>query len=310
VIDSLPDRGCDVWLLAGQSNIVGGHNAGRDPSLDGPVDRVWQYTNLSADKPGTIRPAVEPLAHRRAAEPDSIGHGVAFARALLPCMPADRGILLVPCGYSGSGMTTSSHPSPPQPFRWDPRRDAGSWDPQNGGGGVSLLEAAIHQTNAALETHREHRLGGVLWHQGEADIWHLGRREYAARLDACIDRFRSQITGASEETPVLVGSMLPEFVSMHRFTAAGVDAAHRDTPRRRPGTALYGLPSGHGAPDRIHYTAEGQRLLGAAAAKALCAARGNTPGSTNRQLDRDSVALVLGGVRRWVRIHRPRLRRA
>jgi hypothetical protein len=76
----------DVWLVAGQSNAQG--RAGREAG-DGDVAGVYQFpTRAGAAGYRTITGDITPLMHPEGG--DWLGPGEAFARALLPQLPAER----------------------------------------------------------------------------------------------------------------------------------------------------------------------------------------------------------------------------
>ncbi|MDR2674249.1 MAG: sialate O-acetylesterase, partial [Opitutaceae bacterium] len=90
-----PARRFYVFLLAGQSNM-----AGRGPV--GEIDRAPDPRILAFDGPGRWIPAAEPLHNDKRGT--GVGPGLAFARALLPHLPPDASIGLIPAAFGGTSM--------------------------------------------------------------------------------------------------------------------------------------------------------------------------------------------------------------
>lgn len=248
------DIGYDVILLAGQSNEVG-YGVGIDANLDTPDPRVWQWPG-SGSYMGQIIAGNDPLWHNEQ-QTGKIGHAVAFARHYVRSIPVNRRVLLVPCAAGGTGFTTSNAVSVPAGYY---AQANGSWDPGNGSGGTSLYEYAIAQANSAIASDINNRLTAILWVQGEGDRNTLTQSQYAAKLDALIDGFRSRITTATASTPFVLGQMLPELITSSPG-AQGINAAHIDTPNRKLCTGFFYGPSGYDIGDLLHYSSAGQRAL-------------------------------------------------
>ena len=172
--------GYDVVLLVGQSNMVG-IGTGVDDAGDAAVDpRIMQwepYTN-------TIIPAFDPIYHNQAL--DYIGLPMTFAKAYAKRMAPGRQLLLVGAATGGTGFSS------------------GYWQEPNGSG----VTTALKWINAAMAAVGPNaKLVGILWHQGEADIYGEGGAAYETNLTNLISYFRSNVTGASSTTPFVVGEM-------------------------------------------------------------------------------------------------------
>lgn len=235
-------RGYDVFLIAGQSNALG---AGLGPSnrLDRPHASVHQFAG-SGRKVGQVLVGEHPLWHHTRAP--GVGFGLTFGR--LHAESSSRPVLLVPAARGESGF----HP-----------QNGFSWNIEDHPSVVNLYRYACTQVAAALEAHPGSQLSGILWHQGEADVRHLGQQDYSAKLDALIVGFRAQFG----EVPFLVGQMNPDRMKEARDELPGyplIDAAHRDTPNRVPVTRFVEGPGGmfNSPTDKLHYSAAGQRELG------------------------------------------------
>lgn len=272
------DVGCDVILLAGQSNMVSYGTGVVDTTyLDTADPRIVQWPG-SGTYFGLGRPiaGVDPLFHHEQ-KAGTVGHPLEFARRYVRLIPANRRVLLVPCAHGATGFTTTSLASPPAGYT---TVAGGGWDPSGGQGGVNLYQFAIDQANAALAENPNNRIVAVLWLQGEADNA-MSTAAYAAKLDALIAGFRANIAGAST-VPFLLGQMVPERIAANS-AYANINAAHVETPRRNTRCAFYYGPVGYGRTDDftppLHYTNEGQRRLGANAYAALALARANVTGT-------------------------------
>lgn len=236
------DRAYDVFLIAGQSNALGA-GLGASHRLDRPHANVHQFAG-SGRKAGQVLAGEHPLWHHTRAP--GVGFGLMFGR--LHAEVSDRPVLLVPAARGASGF------APQEGF---------SWDVQDHPGTVNLYRFACTQLAAALAAHPGSELRAILWHQGEADVRHLGQQEYSAKLDALIAGFWSEFGSV----PFILGQMNPDRIEEACDDLPGyrhVDAAHRDTPSRHPLTRFVEGPRGafNSAEDKLHYSAEGQRKLG------------------------------------------------
>lgn len=238
-LDPDPPATMHVFALNGQSNMWGQY--GYDAQLDTSDPRILVWPG-SGDDIGAIIEAVEPLPGLVTpgyGPPTGIGPGMAFARALLPTLPADDTILLVPNAVGSTLLVTD----------WSP-------DVSN-----NRYTQAITRTNAALAAGEGAVLSGFLWLQGESDaLNNIPGTAYEPLLDDLIAGMRTAITDA-DDAPFLVLGMVPEFTS---GTAAEIRAVHADTPNRVTGTAYVPGPADHHMGDSLHYDGPGQRTLGAA----------------------------------------------
>ena len=182
----------DVWVLAGQSNMVG---VGLLKNALVPDERVWSFS--SAGKWST---AVDPL-HRlwesftpvnqvinrsclplekshlsdnELAEEETrtrisgAGLGISFGKTLADAL--DRPIGLIPAAHGGTTLD--------------------QWNPVKKNEGVHSLYGAL------LERVRQAggRLRGILWYQGESDSGsHETFSTYAQRLDALVNALRTDL---------------------------------------------------------------------------------------------------------------------
>lgn len=246
--------GHDLVVVLGQSN-ASGTNTDFTPGvlLDPRID-VFAATGPDA---GRIVAAREPFWPLLSHPPGGVGPGGPFASLLLPTLPGDRRVLVVPAAVGGTGFRThGSHPGV-----WKVGLDVA--------GTPNLLTRAVAHARAALAAAGPgSRVRAVLWHQGETDGGR-GRTEaeYAADLDELIAAFREQVPTAGR-APFLLGGLAPERLAAHP-DHAGVVAAHEGTPRRVERTGYAPTPAGHVNDGTTHLTATGQRLLAAGLFAAL-----------------------------------------
>lgn len=234
-----PSGGYDVFLVAGQSNALGA-GVGTERRI---VGVVHQFAG-SGRNAGRTLVAESPLWHHTRAP--GVGFGLTFAD--LYSEATGRPVLLVPVARGESGFF------PQGGF---------SWDVEDQPGTANLFKFACQQLADALAAHRGSVLRGILWHQGEADVRHLSKDEYAAKLDALIAGFRAEFG----QVPFILGQMNPDRMDEARETLPGypiIDAAHRETPSRVPLTRFVEGPAGmyNSAVDKLHYSAGGQQELG------------------------------------------------
>ncbi|MEZ0164287.1 sialate O-acetylesterase [Kineococcus sp. LSe6-4] len=242
--------GRDLVVVMGQSN-ASGTNTDVEPDGADALDPRVEVFAASGPDAGRIVPAREPFWPLLGHPPGGVGPGGPFAALLLPTLPADRGVLLVPAAVGGTGFR--HHTS--YPGVWTVGLDLP--------GTPNLFARAVAHVRAALDAAGpDSRVRAVLWHQGETDGNH-GRTEaeYAADLDELIATFRAQVPTA-RDVPFLLGGMAPERIAAYP-DHAGVAAAHAATPERVPGTAFAPSPAGHVNDGTTHLTAAGQRLLAA-----------------------------------------------
>jgi hypothetical protein len=244
------EEGYDLVVVLGQSN-AHGSNTDFDPDgQDARDPRILMFPAGGADQ-GRIVPARDPLHPLLPLHPPGgMGPGGPFASLLLPTLPPPRRILLVLASMGGTGMR--NHGTYP-----------GVWLPGfEKEGAANLFDAAVSHLNAALHAAGPgSRVAAVLWHQGESD---RGRSEvdYAADLDLLIGELRRRVPETAN-TSFIVGQLPADRLAAYP-DHAGVDAAHRATPTRVPGTGFAPHPpAGHVNDITTHLDAEGQRLLGA-----------------------------------------------
>ena len=261
-IATVPTDRPDIYLLAGQSNMVGSsltdarEAAPGEP--DAPDPRILQldvtandsdlfpipasYTDVDAIAvaDGRIVEALDPLHDTRDRGKDSksgttIGLGLSFAKAALEVTTAE--IVLVPAAWSDTGFCA----------RTTNRFEGSGWNatpPDTPAfAGTLLHDRAIARTDLAI-AETGGILRGILWHQGEADSDAMEcALAYGENLRAMVASLRSGIAedargpaarGADADIPFVLGTMSKgddeRGPAMAPFGAIKslVDAAHRN----------------------------------------------------------------------------------
>ncbi|HFO7430864.1 TPA: DUF6645 domain-containing protein, partial [Escherichia coli] len=116
----------------------------------------------------------------------TVGQGLHIAKKLLPFIPANAGILLVPCCRGGSAFTTGADGT---------YSDASGASENSTRWGVDkpLYKDLIGRTKAALKKNPKNVLFAVVWMQGEFDFGGTPVN-HAAQFGALVDKFRADLT--------------------------------------------------------------------------------------------------------------------
>ncbi|OSK97110.1 DUF6645 domain-containing protein [Escherichia coli] len=203
-----------VVVLAGQSNAMSyGEGLPLPDSFDRPEPRIKQLARRSTVTPGgaackynDIIPAdhclhdvqdMSGFSHPRAnlskGQYGCVGQGLHIAKRLLPYIPADAGILLVPCCRGGAGFTVGNN---------------GSFSEQSGatenstkwGSGTALYQDLISRTKAALAKDPKNVLLAVCWMQGESDMKTTQNAgQHKAMFTEMVKKFRADLTDVASQ---------------------------------------------------------------------------------------------------------------
>lgn len=235
-----------VFPMGGQSNGAG--RAETNADLDPKNARIFQY---GANRK-VLEPATVPLDMHDAltAPVQGLSPATTFARNYLKTQPPNVGVLIVPAAHGGTGFTSSTTVE-----TWTPNT---ATNPD-----FDLPARALEQTLAAIEAARAAgyavTLGGILWHQGEANS-SLSTSTYSTRLDELIGYFRSGLGNA--QLPFIVGQMAPEGTDLS-VGRQGIDMAHSGTPARVAHTGFApATRGGHNEGDTTHFSRIGVDFLG------------------------------------------------
>ncbi|EEY1571982.1 DUF1737 domain-containing protein [Escherichia coli O21] len=195
-----------VVVLAGQSNGMSyGEGLPLPETYDRPEPRIKQLARRSTVTPGgaackynDIIPAdhclhdvqdMSRLNHPKAdlskGQYGTVGQGLHIAKKLLPFIPANAGILLVPCCRGGSAFTTGADGT---------YSDASGASENSTRWGVDkpLYKDLIGRTKAALKKNPKNVLFAVVWMQGEFDFDGTPGN-HAAQFGALVDKFRADL---------------------------------------------------------------------------------------------------------------------
>ena len=196
-----------VLVTAGQSNnMATGEGMPLPDSYDRPDPRIKQLARRSVVRPGgaacKYNDVIEadhclhdvedmsaknhPNADLSRGQYGCVGHGLHIAKRLLPYIPVNAGILIVPCSRGGSAFTD---------------RDEGTYNPETGatadssrwGVGKPLYMDLIARTKAALEKNPKNVLLAVYWMQGEGDCMSSGYTGHPALFTAMVKQFRTDL---------------------------------------------------------------------------------------------------------------------
>lgn len=300
-IDITPVDAPDVYLLLGQSNMVGFSGDGTKLAgiggPDEPNPRIMQlnvtkndqyevftneaaFTSLTSNiiESNRIVQAEDPLhvpvdpSNNSSKNLSYIGLGLSFAKAALP--NTEKNIVLVPAAWSGSSFCAN--------------QDApiGQWNAQETDdpnfGNTWLFDRAVERANLAL-AETGGILRGLLWHQGESDANFRCADQYLSNLEQLAQELRVQINQdrrgpqlrqVDANIPFVLSTMsrgIDERADLSEFWPAKqkIDDAHRTLPSKIAHAALTisdDLTPDNGYPcgnsDCIHYGAEALREMG------------------------------------------------
>ncbi|EGL7262348.1 DUF1737 domain-containing protein [Escherichia coli] len=195
-----------VVVLAGQSNGMSyGEGLPLPETYDRPDPRIKQLARRSTVTPGGVAckyndiiPAdhclhdvqdMSRLNHPKAdlskGQYGTVGQGLHIAKKLLPFIPANAGILLVPCCRGGSAFTTGADGT---------YSDASGASENSTRWGVDkpLYKDLIGRTKAAMKKNPKNVLFAVVWMQGEFDFGGTPVN-HAAQFGALVDKFRADL---------------------------------------------------------------------------------------------------------------------
>jgi len=271
----VPTSKPDVYILAGQSNMVGFPEEPIE-EVDITNDRILQL-NVHSDNDVTdwlteedylsinnnthlplIVKAEEPL-HSQNKDKPHVGMGMTFAVEALQNTTAN--IVLVPTAYSASRFCDR------------PGGPVGQWNVTDGN--TWMFDRAILRANLAMEE-TNGILRGVLWHQGESDSYPECAPFYEQNLVELIEGFRERIilNGAvtHDDVPFILGTMSrgEEYADYDQWKTI-VDNVHRNIPTIVPNNTgvvlLDDIVPSNGFPcgvrgDCIHYGATALREMG------------------------------------------------
>lgn len=225
----LPATGKDtllVFIMAGQSNMAGRGQIGPEDTNSNP--RI-----LVLDSTGQLVVASEPLHHDFPSR-QGLDCGLSFAQHLLPALPSNVRIALLPYAVGSSSV---------EQWLGDSLR------------GIHHIYSAM--LKGAYTACQRGTLTALLWFQGEQNADDTTSRHYGEKLAALFSKMRSDL--AMPTMPVLTGK-LPAFMHMPYCDSvnAGIGQVASSV------AAVYLVPTDDLGcnPDSVHFDATAQRLLG------------------------------------------------
>jgi hypothetical protein len=216
-----------VFIMAGQSNMAG-------RGLVEPMDTLPDNRILTINKDGKIIVAKEPL-HFYTPSLTGLDCGLSFAQTLLKKIPENISILLIPTAIGGSSIS-----------QW--LGDSVRWN-------VNLLS---NFKNKVTIGRRHGTVKGILWHQGESDSNEKDIPLYSFRLSQLLSEFR-KIVG-KKNLHILIGelgSFSTNNENWHKINKQIESYILTDSHSKIIKTSDLKHKG-----DKIHFDAEGQRVMG------------------------------------------------
>ncbi|EED8311875.1 DUF1737 domain-containing protein, partial [Salmonella enterica subsp. enterica serovar Minnesota] len=197
-----------VIPVAGQSNAMAyGEGLPLPDTLDAPHPRIKQLARRATVTPGgaacnyndiipldhcphdvqDMTGINHPKADLSKGEYGTVSQALHIAKKLLPYLPDNAGILIVPCCRGGSAFTqgtegafTESSGATEASSRW--------------GVGKPLYQDLLLRTKAALQKNPKNILLAVCWMQGEFDMSGVNYAQQPALFAAMVKQFRADLT--------------------------------------------------------------------------------------------------------------------
>jgi len=230
------DRPTELVAILGQSNAWG---AGLPMDSSDVADEQIQQFVGSGEYQQTVQAAYDPLIGHSPAI--GVGPGIQFAEELHTA--TGNPVLLVPASEGSTGF------APHNGMSWDPANTTDE----------NLFDYAVSQINAALALDGNYRLSAIIWVQGENDTTRMDAPSYSDAFDRLLDGLRAEF----DDTPVIVGSMTPDWIAEDPGTRAVIDDVHRAAATRYENVTYVEGPAGmHNPGETIHYSAAGQAEQG------------------------------------------------
>lgn len=240
----------DVYLCIGQSNMAG---RGAVTEADrGPMDKVFLL-----DSTGKAIPAEVPLNRyssvRKKIEVQGVNPSMSFARSM--AARSRRPILLVVQARGGTSI--NSWLPDAKSLKYTRSDDLGP----KGEPMPLFFDEAVRRTRQAM---RYGQLKGIIWHQGESDSDPQKAVSYMDRLETLVAALREAL-GAGD-VPFVAG----EIFERHR-NAGHFNPIIREISSHIPNSGFVSSAGCLMNADSLHFSREGQILLGERYADALMA---------------------------------------
>ncbi|EMU8494024.1 sialate O-acetylesterase [Salmonella enterica] len=212
-----------VIPVAGQSNMMAyGEGLPLPDTLDAPHPRIKQLARRATVTPGgtackyndiipldhcphdvqNMSTLNHPKADLKKGQYGCVGQALHIAKKLLPYIPEEAGILMVPCSRGGAAFTQGAD---------------GTFNTASGateasarwGTGKPLYQDLISRTRAALDKNPKNRLLAVVWMQGEFDMSSAGYAQQPAQFAALVKQFRTDLADHVAQMPDFKADSVP-----------------------------------------------------------------------------------------------------
>ncbi|MEQ8417369.1 MAG: sialate O-acetylesterase [Imperialibacter sp.] len=216
-----------VFIMAGQSNMAG-------RGIVEPQDTVTNPRILTIDSLGKVIKAKEPLHFY---EPSRVGLdcGLSFAKTLLPKVPDNVTIMIIPTAVGGSSMS--------------------QWLSDSLYRNVKLL-SNFKEKVAIGKQHGE--IKAILWHQGESDANQRSIEAYPDKIPQLLSTFRSIVQ--NDSLPIFMGE-LGSYSNNNDYWQM-VNRAIHEYAATDQNVSVIGTQDLIHKGDTIHFNSEGQREIG------------------------------------------------
>ncbi|EEP4963153.1 sialate O-acetylesterase, partial [Salmonella enterica] len=212
-----------VIPVAGQSNAMAyGEGLPLPDTLDAPHPRIKQLARRATVTPGgaacnyndiipldhcphdvqDMTGINHPKADLSKGEYGTVSQALHIAKKLLPYLPDNAGILIVPCCRGGSAFTqgtegafTESSGATEASSRW--------------GVGKPLYQDLLLRTKAALQKNPKNILLAVCWMQGEFDMSGVNYAQQPAQFAAMVKQFRTDLADHAAQMPDFKADNVP-----------------------------------------------------------------------------------------------------
>ncbi|ENP7393027.1 sialate O-acetylesterase, partial [Salmonella enterica] len=211
-----------VIPVAGQSNMMAyGEGLPLPDTLDAPHPRIKQLARRATVTPGgaackyndvipldhcphdvqNMSTFSHPKADLKKGQYGTVGQALHIAKKLLPYIPEEAGILMVPCSRGGAAFTQG---------------EDGAFNAASGateasarwGTGKPLYQDLLSRTKAALDSNPKNRLLAVVWMQGEFDL-QAAYTQHPAQFAALVKQFRTDLADHAAQMPDFKADNVP-----------------------------------------------------------------------------------------------------
>lgn len=236
------DEGYDIFILMGQSNMVGRGKLEKGIDDDySKTKHVYQFpydanNSGSATQPNItgskIIPAKQPLDFISETKGGSYGeksNRISMWKGFVENLnKTDRKILLLPLAKGGTSLKVD-------------------WKP-----GKPIYKGAVSAINRSIELNPNNQIKAILWHQGESDSFEP--ETYTDKFNNFYEQLLKD-TPITRDIPFIIGGLKSKY---HKT----FNPVLENLPEHIKGNLAYVSPSGTKTFDKTHFDAASLRLLG------------------------------------------------